>query len=150
MTAVPAETVDQLRKECYEKNGPEKKKHQFDVVRRMLLSNTSDGRPLPQKSETVAAGGCRIRYEYLIHGRQVCLPFFLHCHAISSTRYKDIKKMVLAGHAEEPEHAARIPSISWDKKWNAADAWFLMVYKEIAEPFAETINESEVAGGHSC
>ena len=151
MSAVPADVVERLRSATVDKDAPAKKKHQFDTVRRELLSNTVDGCPLPgQKSESGAAGQPRVRYEFKVEGTQVCLKFFLHCHAISNNRYNDIKKLVVSGHGEEPEHAARIPSISWNKQWNAADAWFLMVYKEIAEPFAETFNESEIAGGHSC
>lgn len=150
ITTVPAETVDQLRKECYDKDPAAKKKHQFDVVRRELLANTNDGRLLPNKSESDATGAARVRYEFKVNGTQVCLKFFLHCHALSGNRYNEIKKMVVAGHAEEPEHAARIPSNTSHWQWNVADAWFLMVYKDIAEPMAETFNESEVAGGHAC
>lgn len=70
-------------------------------------------------------------------GRGVCLPYFAGATGISKDKILSTRKQIFAGHKSAPSlWETKMPSVRDNVSLSKADAWFMRVYFDLAEPMA--------------
>ena len=128
---VTPEVVQTMRSEMLKLSHEDRQQKHFDKVRLQMVDD--DGLLKHENPKN--------KIQWRIGETTVCLSFWQHCHAIGPSKVQEIRKLVSSGHWTHP---ARMPRQTYlGGEWARADTWFLHMYKEIAQPLAETLNAAD-------
>ena len=128
---VTPEVVQTMRSEMLKLSHEDRQQKHFDKVRLQMVD--VDGLLKHENPKN--------KIQWKIGETTVCLSFWQHCHAIGPSKVQEIRKLVSSGHWTHP---ARMPRQAYHGgEWARADTWFLHMYKEIAQPLAETLNAAD-------
>ena len=90
------------------------------------------------------------RTKWTLDGLPVCRPWWQHAHAIGTSTVDEIKRKIEAGHdgplAPTPMKLPPMLRDAEGAQWAKADAWFLSLYMELADPMPDT--EMQLNGMH--
>jgi hypothetical protein len=74
--------------------------------------------------------------KWTFKGERVCRSFWEHVHCIAHKTLVSYMKCIRNGALAPPVKLAPVPPASAKRQFSKADAWFLMMYNDLAEPMA--------------
>ncbi len=91
-------------------------------------------------SRRIKEGDVKKRAGWKLDGQMVCKVFWAYAHNTSKNKVDFMVKAIRAGHTTLPDIAwkqkERVPKPADKKKASEVDAWFLDLYRSLAEPLA--------------